>query len=50
MWKKVQEESEDLEGIMMERGAERRITGLLPGLLSGLVFAGARFGRRERRR
>ncbi len=40
MWKNAQEREDD-SGLSMMRDTERVITGLMPGLLSGLVFAGA---------
>ncbi len=42
MWEDAPRIDEDSDYAGM-RNAERRITGLLPGLLSGLVFAGANF-------
>lgn len=41
MWKNAKEEDEETASSLGMRETERRITGLLPGLLSGLVFAGA---------
>ena len=40
-WKNAQREMEDDRGLALLEETERAITGLLPGLLSGLVFAGA---------
>ncbi len=40
-WKKVQEEAEKNRGGVFLEETERAITGLMPGLLSGLVFSGA---------